>query len=136
TPPLSERWHGRRTPHRMPLRRRVLLLTFAFAFVLFAITAGLSWRAKSAQERWQRLVGVETRAIAALEELVRAQNAYHARGGDYRLVSQLLDNAALRAIDSRALPPRVVAFRTAMADPTSTPAELDTESLRVVAEAQ
>jgi diguanylate cyclase (GGDEF)-like protein len=122
---------------RTPLRRRVLLLTFAFAFVLFAITAGLSWRAKSAQERWQRLVGVETRAIAALEELVRAQNAFHARGGgDYRLVSQLLDNAALRAIDTGALRRRVVAFRTAMSDPTSTPAELDIESLRVVGEAQ
>src|SRR4029078_3302194 len=119
TPPLSERWHGRRTPHRMPLRRRVLLLTFAFAFVLFAITAGLSWRAKSAQERWQRLVGVETRGIGALEELVRAQNAYHARGGDYRLVSQLLDNAALRAIDTGALRRRVVGFSTDLADPAS-----------------
>jgi len=122
---------------RTPLRRRVLLLTFAFAFVLFAITAGLSWRAKSAQERWQRLVGVETRAIAALEELVRAQNAFHARGAaDYRLVSQLLDTGALRAIDTGALRRRVIAFRIAMSDPTSTPAELDTESLRVVNEAQ
>ena len=121
---------------RTPLRRRVLLLTFAFAFVLFAITGGLSWRAKSAQERWQRLVGVETRAIAALEELVRAQNAFHARGGDYRLVSQLLDDAALRAIDTGALRRRVVAFRTAIDDPTSTQEEIDGESLRVVAEAQ
>jgi len=121
---------------RTPLRRRVLLLTFAFALVLFAITAGLSWRAKSAQERWQRLVGVETRAIAALEELVRAQNGFHARGGDYRLVSQLLDNAALRAIDTGALRRRVVGFRTAIDDPTSTQEEIDTESLRVVAEAQ
>jgi diguanylate cyclase (GGDEF)-like protein len=111
-------------------------MTFAFALVLFAITGGLSWRAKSAQERWQRLVGVETRAIAALEELVRAQNAFHARGGDYRLVSQLLDNAALRAIETGALRRRVVAFRTAIDDPTSTQEEIDTESLRVVAEAQ
>jgi len=121
---------------RTPLRRRVLLLTFAFALVLFAITAGLSWRAKSAQERWQRLVGVETRAIAALEELVRAQNAYRARGGDYRLVSQLLDNDALHAIDTGALRRRVVAFRTAMADPTATAEEIDGDSRRVVAEAQ
>ena len=121
---------------RTPLRRRVLLLTFAFAFVLFAITGGLSWRAKSAQERWQRLVGVETRAIAALEELVRAQNGFHARGGDYRLVSQLLDNGALGAIDTGALRRRVVAFRTVIDDPTSTQQEVDTESLRVVTEAQ
>jgi diguanylate cyclase (GGDEF)-like protein len=121
---------------RTRLRRRVLLLTFAFAFVLFAITGGLSWRAKSAQERWQRLVGVETRAIAALEELVRAQNGFHARGGDYRLVSQLLDNGTLAAIDTGALRRRVVAFRTVIDDPTSTQQEVDTESLRVVTEAQ
>jgi diguanylate cyclase (GGDEF)-like protein len=121
---------------RTPLRRRVLLLTFAFALVLFAITGGLSWRAKLAAERWQRLVGVETRAIASLEELVRAQNAYHARGGDYRLVSQLLDDAALRAIDTGALRRRVVGYRTVVDDPTSTQDEVDTESLRVVAEAQ
>jgi len=121
---------------RTPLRRRVLLLTFAFALVLFAITGGLSWRAKLAAERWQRLVGVETRAIAALEELVRAQNAYHARGGDYRLVSQLLDNAALRAIDTGALRRRVIGYRTVVDDPTSTQDEVDNESLRVVAEAQ
>ena len=119
---------------RTPLRRRVLLLTFAF--VLFAITGSLSWRAKSAQERWQRLVGVETRAIASLEELVRAQNGFHARGGDYRLVSQLLDNGALGAIDTGALRRRVVAFRTVIDDPTSTQQEVDTESLRVVTEAQ
>jgi len=121
---------------RTPLRRRVLLLTFAFALVLFAITGGLSWRAKLAAERWQRLVGVETRAIAALEELVRAQNAYHARGGDYRLVSQLLDNAALRAIATGALRRRVIGYRTVVDDPTSTHDEVDNESLRVVAEAQ
>ena len=121
---------------RRPLRRRVLLMTFAFALVLFAITAGLSWRAKSAQERWQRLVGVETRAIAALEELVRAQNAYHARGGDYRLVSQLLDDGALQSIDTGALRRRVIAYRTVIDDPSSTQEEVDIESARVVAEAQ
>jgi diguanylate cyclase (GGDEF)-like protein len=121
---------------RTRLRRRVLLLTFAFALVLFAITGGLSWRARLAQERWQRLVGVETRAIAALEELVRAQNAFHARGGDYRLVSQLLDDESLRAIDTGALRRRVVAFRTAIDDPSATQEEVDGESLRVVAEAQ
>ena len=63
---------------RTRLRTRVLLLTAAFALALFAITFGLSWRAQVAQERWSRLVGVETRAIATLEELIRAQNAYRA----------------------------------------------------------
>ena len=61
---------------RTRLRTRVLLLTLAFAIALFAITFGLSWRAQVAQERWSRLVGVETRAIGTLEELIRAQNAY------------------------------------------------------------
>src|SRR5207302_2820427 len=63
---------------RTRLRTRVLLLTVAFAIALFAITFGLSWRAQVAQERWSRLVGVETRAIGVLEELIRAQNAYRA----------------------------------------------------------
>jgi len=61
---------------RTRLRTRVLLLTAAFAIALFAITFGLSWRAQIAQERWSRLVGVETRAIETLEELIRAQNSY------------------------------------------------------------
>jgi diguanylate cyclase (GGDEF)-like protein len=61
---------------RTRLRTRVLLLTAAFAIALFAITFGLSWRAQVAQERWSRLVGVETRAIGVLEEVIRAQNAY------------------------------------------------------------
>jgi diguanylate cyclase (GGDEF)-like protein len=61
---------------RTRLRTRVLLLTAAFALALFAITFGLSWRAQVAQERWSRLVGVDTRAIGTLEELIRAQNAY------------------------------------------------------------
>jgi len=36
---------------RPRLRTRVLLLTCAFGVALFAITFGLSWRAKLAQER-------------------------------------------------------------------------------------
>ena len=124
---------------RTRLRTRVLLLTAAFAIVLFAITFGLSWRAQVAQERWSRLVGVETRAIATLEELIRAQNAYraHAVAGsaaNYRVVSQLIDS--LSTIDTAALRRRMTTFRAVLADGTSTPNEIDTESLRVVAEAQ
>lgn len=126
---------------RTRLRTRVWLLTGAFALVLFGITFGLSWRAQVAQERWSRLVGVETRAIATLEELIRAQNAYraHAVAGDathYRIVAQLLESDALSAIDTAALRRRMTTFRSALADATSTPEEIDTESLRVVAEAQ
>jgi diguanylate cyclase (GGDEF)-like protein len=130
---------------RTRLRSRVLLLTAAFAIVLFAITFGLSWRAQVAQERWSRLVGVETRAIATLEELIRAQNAYraHAVAGsaaNYRVVSQLLDSNSLSTIDTAALRRRMATFRAVLADGTSTSAEsnaeIDTESRRVVAEAQ
>jgi len=132
---------------RTKLRTRVLLLTLAFAIALFAITFGLSWRAQVAQERWSRLVGVETRAIGTLEELIRAQNAYRAniasvapasrrRYGTYRVVSQLLESDSLRTIDTAALRRRMSTFTAALADPTSTPEEIGTESQRVVAEAQ
>jgi diguanylate cyclase (GGDEF)-like protein len=126
---------------RTRLRSRVLLLTAAFAIALFAITFGLSWRAQVAQERWSRLVGVETRAIATLEELIRAQNAYraHAAAGstaNYRIVSQLLESDSLSTIDTAALRRRMATFRMVLADGTSTPAEIDVESQRVVAEGQ
>jgi len=117
----------------------VLLLTTAFALVLFAITFGLSWRSRVAQERWQRLVGVETRAIAAIEELIRAQNAFNAArrpAASYRAVTQLLDDASLTAIEISPLRHRVETYRGAIEDPTATPDEIDTESTRVVAEAQ
>jgi len=126
---------------RTRLRSRVLLLTAAFALALFAITFGLSWRAQVAQERWSRLVGVETRAIATLEELIRAQNAYraHAVAGstaNYRIVAQLLESDSLTTIDTAALRRRMATFRSVLGDGTSAPREIDIESLRVVAEAQ
>lgn len=148
---------------RTRLRTRVLLLTAAFAIALFAITFGLSWRAQVAQERWSRLVGVETRAIGTLEELIRAQNAYRAGVASresgvgatpaalslpaptpdtrrptrpYRIVSQLLESDSLRTIDTAALRRRMSTFTAVLADATSTPQEVDIESQRVVAEAQ
>src|SRR6185369_16964078 len=86
--------------NRIHLRSRVLLLTAAFALTLFGITFGLSWRAQVAQARWSRLVGVETRAIAALDEVIRAQNGFRTqtrgmrsqeRISRYSVVLQLLD---------------------------------------------
>jgi diguanylate cyclase (GGDEF)-like protein len=148
---------------RTRLRTRVLLLTSTFAIALFAITFGLSWRAQIAQERWSRLVGVETRAIGVLEELIRAQNAYRAGVASresgvganpailsasaptpdtrhptppYRVVSQLLESDSLRTIDTSALRRRMSTFTAAVADATATPQEIDVESQRVVAEAQ
>src|SRR5688572_31213930 len=100
-----------RRPH---LRTRVLLLTGAFALALFAIAFGLSWRAKQSQERWTRLVSVEMSAVATLEELIRAQNAFHARQDStdrYQLVEQLLTHPSLNGIDVRALRGRVKAYR-------------------------
>jgi diguanylate cyclase (GGDEF)-like protein len=135
---------------RTRLRTRVLLLTAAFAIALFAITFGLSWRAQVAQERWSRLVGVETRAIGVLEELIRAQNAYRRNAAEpaavqpasrrryenYRIVSQLLESDSLRTIDTAALRRRMSTFTAVLSDATSTSDEIDTESQRVVAEAQ
>src|SRR5438477_12789268 len=100
-------------PKRTHLRTRVLVLTGAFAVVLFAITFGLSWRAKVSQERWSRLIGVETEAIATLEELIRAQNAFRAHGGHYRVVTQLLHNESLATIDTTTLRAHIYEFESA-----------------------
>src|SRR5258707_969374 len=121
---------------RTHLRTRVLAMTAAFALVLFAITFGLSWRARASQERWSRLIGVETEAIATLEELIRAQNGFRARGGDYRMVEQLLRNDALQRIDTGALRGRVKAFATLAREPQARAEDLDATSVAVVREAQ
>ncbi|HEX3582188.1 MAG TPA: diguanylate cyclase [Thermoanaerobaculia bacterium] len=117
---------------RTHLRTRAFAMTAAFALVLFAITFGLSWRARASQQRWSRLIGVETEAIASLEELIRAQNGFRARGGDYRVVEQLLrndtDNGLLRA--------RVKAFATLAREPNPRAEDLDATSVAVVREAQ
>src|SRR5437764_3085385 len=112
-PAAPTNWRGAASvARRTRLRSRVLLLTAAFAIALFAITFGLSWRAQVAQERWSRLVGVETRAIATLEELIRAQNAYRAHPTtNYRVVSQLLESDSLSTIDTAALRRRMTTFR-------------------------
>ncbi|HKO54923.1 MAG TPA: diguanylate cyclase [Thermoanaerobaculia bacterium] len=129
--------------HRPRLRSRVLLLTGAFAVVLFAVTFGLSWRAHQAQQRWSRLIGVETEAIGSLEELIRAQNAYRAHfvpGPDaparYRVVTQLLQSDALQFVDTGTLRGRVRAFREVIAEPAPRAEDVAATSTAVVAEAQ
>ena len=128
---------------RQHLRTRVLLLTGAFALALFAVAFGLSWRAKHSQEKWSRLISVETRAVASLEELIRAQNAFHARfvaGAEsperYRVVAQLLNDPSLASIDLGALRGRVRAFRTIVAEPSPRREDVDATSRGVVADAQ
>src|SRR5438270_4465958 len=123
-------------PKRTHLRTRVLVLTGAFAVVLFAITFGLSWRAKLSQQRWSRIIRVETEAIATLEELIRAQNAFRAHGGDYRVVTQLLRNDALNEIDTAVLRARVKAFDNVLADDHPRAEDLDATSTAIVREAQ
>jgi diguanylate cyclase (GGDEF)-like protein len=94
------------------LRTRMFLMTASYAVVLLSITSGLSWRANVSQRRWSRLIRTETRAIAALEEILRAHNAFAARSDDeksliapgerarsYIAVRQLLTAPALTGID-------------------------------------
>lgn len=124
---------------RIRLRSRVLLLTAAFSMTLFAITLGLSWRAQVAETRWSRLVGVETQAIGALDEIIRAQNAFRtivATPASYKVVLQLLDREALRSIDTSELRRHMERFAALIADPATSPDEIDAESRRVTDAAQ
>jgi diguanylate cyclase (GGDEF)-like protein len=118
----------------------VLWLTAAFAVALLLITFGLTWRAKQSQERWSRLISVETEAISRLEEVIRAQNAFMAKfhAGEppaYEAVEQLLESGALKSIDASTLRVRVRAFRTLL-DTADHEAALSGESVRIVGEAQ
>ena len=102
---------------RRRLRTRVLLLTGAFVLALFAITFGLSWRARESQQRWTRLISVEMKTVATLEEVIRAQNAFHARHEPldrYRIVIQILEGEAAGALRAR-----LNAYRRAPSDDTS-----------------
>lgn len=103
----------------------------------------MSWRARLAQERWTRLISVETKAVAALEELIRAQNAFYARytsGQEsprrYRVVAQLLADESLSRIDVVRLRGRVNAFRALIDEPSQRPEDLASTSQAVVDDAQ
>jgi diguanylate cyclase (GGDEF)-like protein len=128
---------------RQHLRTRVLLLTGAFTLALFAIAFGLSWRSGLAQQRWTRLLSIETRAVASLEELVRAQNGYRTRflaGSEtpqrYRLVQQLLTDESLQRIDLGTLRARIAEFRKIIHEPAPAPEHVQSTSAAVIAEAQ
>ena len=118
----------------------MLLLTCAFSVALFAIAFGLSWRARVASGRWERLVGVETQAIATLEEVIRAQNSFRSQHVHpperYTLVSQLLDDGSVDGIDTALLRARMRAFRALLADPATREVDLDATSFEVVSEAR
>lgn len=121
----------------------MLLLTGVFTLALFGITFGMSWRARQAQERWTRLIAVETRVVTTLEELIRAQHAFRARyeaGQEsprrYRLVAQLVTEESLPSVDVTRLRARVKAFRTVIDDPSPRPADVASTSQAVVDDAQ
>ncbi|HUP46245.1 MAG TPA: diguanylate cyclase [Thermoanaerobaculia bacterium] len=128
-------------------------MTGGFAVALLLITFGLSFRAQQSQERWTRIVEVETESVAALEELIRAQNAFRKQVafGDaravekYAAVEQLLDLPPLRSAESAVLRERVQAFsrrlqatdvRLRRVSRTAATRELDAASTRVINEAR
>jgi diguanylate cyclase len=128
-------------------------MTAGFAVALVAIAFGLSMQARSAQQRWTRIVSVETEAVAALEELIRAQNAFRRQVGvgdpravqKYATVRQLLDRPVLRTPEAERLRERVDSFerrldavdvRLKRASLGQVARELDGASVRVVTEAR
>jgi diguanylate cyclase (GGDEF)-like protein len=126
------------------LRSRVFLITTVYALVLFAVTLGLSWRARVTQQRWSRLMRVETEAISGLDSLMRAQNSFRSRldgalrAGEppadvvarYVTVKQLLHTSALEAIDKGLLVARVNAFESLLADLPESTRESDLPTVR------
>src|SRR5687767_3580158 len=128
-------------------------MTGGFAVALLAITFGLSMRAKRSQDRWTRIVAVEAESVAALEELIRAHNAFRKQvgfgdpraGEKYRTVEQLLDRPVLRNAESSVLRERVESFgrrlqatevRLRRVPRETAVQELDAASVRVIREAR
>jgi diguanylate cyclase (GGDEF)-like protein len=128
---------------RQRLRTRVLLLTGLFAVSLFAITLGLSWRARQAHQRLTQLISVETKIVASLEELIRAQNGFYARYTTadesperYRVVSQLLTSAPLPPADHRLMRARVESFHDVISEPSPRAEDVDATSAAIVTDAR
>ena len=128
-------------------------MTGGFALALLAITFGLSARAKRSQDRWSRIVSVETESVAALEELIRAQNAFRKQvafndnkaAAKYETVEQLMNVPALRSPESAVLRERVQSFKRRLeatdvrlrrVSRATANRELDAASSRVVREAR
>ena len=128
-------------------------MTGGLAVALVVIAFGLSAQARRAQERWSRIVQVESETVATLEELIRAQNSFRREVGvgdpraveKYRSVRQLLDRPVLRGGDTERLRERVESFerrldatdvRLKRASIATIARELDAASVRVVNEAR
>ena len=83
-------------PRRTRLRTRVLLLTSAFAFALFAITFGLSWRAHVAQQRWSGMVATGDMGDASAFQ--QSMNRVRALAGDRRASRAQIERETARAL--------------------------------------
>ncbi len=113
-----------------------------FAFALAAITFGLTWQAKVAQERWTKLIEQEAAAVARLDDFIRGQNAFRSQltHGDvnaappYEAVTQLLQVQPLSENDTAALRVRVRSYEE-MLRTGAEAGDLDAESARIVTEA-
>lgn len=110
---------------------------------MFAIAFGLSWRAKQAQARWTRLIAVESRVVSGLEELIRAQNGFHARyvagqepAARYRLVTQILRDDSLRGVDLGIVQARMNAYRTVISEAAPRRTDVDATSMAIIGDAQ
>ncbi|MGZ7041856.1 MAG: diguanylate cyclase, partial [Thermoanaerobaculia bacterium] len=95
------------------------------------------------QQRWSRLMSVETQAISTLDEMIRQQNAFRVRllanratPEQYVVVAQLLEREALRAIDTTYLRGCVNVFQKVIQDPLARKQDITVTSNAIVNEAQ
>ena len=132
---------GRRTR----LRTRILLFSTAYGVLLIAVAFLLTWRARESSKELGRVVELDLRATAQLEQIARNQNAWTARWqelarGDspeltsfvsrYEPVRDMTASPAIRAFDVGSIPLLVTRFeesaRGASAEwPAATPQRRD-----------
>ncbi len=130
---------------RTRLRTRILLFSAAYGVLLIAVAFLLTWRARESQKELGRVVEIDLRATAQLEQIARNQNAWTARWQElaradspdlaafalrYRAVRDMTAAPAVRAFDVGSIPMLVAEFdaiaRAASAAwPSATPARRD-----------
>lgn len=132
---------GRRTR----LRTRILLFSTAYGVLLIAVAFLLTWRARESSKELGRIVELDLRATAQLEQIARNQNAWTTRWQDlaredspaltsfvsrYAPVLDMTASPAIRSFDVGAIPMLVSEFeqraREASAEwPSATPGRRD-----------
>ncbi|HEY0592017.1 MAG TPA: GGDEF domain-containing protein [Thermoanaerobaculia bacterium] len=130
---------------RTRLRTRILLFSAAWGVLLIAVAFLLTWRARESQKELGRVVEVDLRATAQLEQIARNQNAFTARwlelaragspelesfGRRYASVRDLAAAKAVKSFDIGSVPMLVAEFdevaRAATSEwPAATPARRD-----------